>query len=69
MSRPDSQILNQLSNPQKIVAEVLTENWAEVRQACADPQGEFCGLTNQKCCFSKCPKMEESRNGENTNSR
>lgn len=57
-----NEVLNQLSEPQRIVAQVLGEKWPEVREACADNSGEFCDLTNQECSFSTCPKLERNQN-------
>lgn len=58
-----TEVLNQLSEPQRVVAQVLTDRWGEVKEACPDSEGEVCEVTGRTCSFRNCPKLESKGSG------
>lgn len=55
-------MLNQLSEPQGVVAKVLDE----VREVCGR---EICKITGQECSFSNYPKLDRNQEGDKHDKR
>lgn len=66
MSISRQQVLNQLSEPQRKIGEILRKNWSEVKKGCKFSEGgsDFCPLDGEKCRFEDCPLLEEKAEKE-----